>query len=231
MQRGERDLGGADEVQLVLGQAIDLLLGVGQEAGAVQRALAHEHGRDHRFEALAAQLRAEPSRRARARPSRGRRAGRQSARRTGWRRAPCRSSGRPARGGRLGLERRAREAHRPCARSSSSGPSAAVGSGRLGRRAISSSRRSLALAACSLWRLDLRAQLLHRLAQLRGLLAARLGGAELLASGPSARRAGSRRTWSRHATARSAASSCSHEHLQRSDRAARARRRRRSGRP
>ncbi len=32
VQRGQRDLGGADEEQLVLGQAVDLLLGVRQEA-------------------------------------------------------------------------------------------------------------------------------------------------------------------------------------------------------
>ena len=37
VQRGQRDLRGADQVQVVLGQAVDLLLGVGQEAGAVQR--------------------------------------------------------------------------------------------------------------------------------------------------------------------------------------------------
>ena len=55
MQGGERDLGGADQVELVLGQAVDLLLGVGQHAGAVERLLAHEHRRDHRLEALAAQ--------------------------------------------------------------------------------------------------------------------------------------------------------------------------------
>jgi len=34
---------------------VDLLLGVGQEAGAVQRLLAHEDGRDHRLEALLAE--------------------------------------------------------------------------------------------------------------------------------------------------------------------------------
>src|ERR1700733_8552485 len=55
---------------------------------------------------------------------------------------------------------------------SSSGPSAAVGSGRLGRRAISSSRRSFALAAASPWRLT---------CALRScLVATRLRGADLL---------------------------------------------------
>ena len=39
-----------------LGQVVDLLLGVGQEAGAVERLLADEHRRDDRLEAVAAQL-------------------------------------------------------------------------------------------------------------------------------------------------------------------------------
>ncbi len=56
MQRRERHLGGADQVQVVVGQRVDLLLGVGQHAGAVQRLLADEHRRDHRLEPLAAQL-------------------------------------------------------------------------------------------------------------------------------------------------------------------------------
>ena len=61
MQRGERDLGRADEVEVVVGQPVDLLLGVGQEAGAVQRLLAHEHRRDDRLEAVAAQLLQRPA--------------------------------------------------------------------------------------------------------------------------------------------------------------------------
>ena len=56
VQRGQRHLGGADQIEVVVGKPIDLLLGVGQEAGAVQRPLAHQHGRDHRLEAVAAQL-------------------------------------------------------------------------------------------------------------------------------------------------------------------------------
>ena len=61
MQRGERDLGRADEVQVVLGQVVDLLLGVGQHARAVERLLAHEHRRDDRLEAVAAQLLERPA--------------------------------------------------------------------------------------------------------------------------------------------------------------------------
>ena len=53
MQRGERDLARADQVERVVGQAVDLLLGVGQEAGPVQRLLAHQHGRHDRLEAVA----------------------------------------------------------------------------------------------------------------------------------------------------------------------------------
>ncbi len=56
MQRRQRDLRGADQVQVVVGQPVDLLLGVGQEAGSVQRALADQHRRDDRLEPLAPQL-------------------------------------------------------------------------------------------------------------------------------------------------------------------------------
>ena len=85
MQRGQRDLRGADEVQVVVGQAVDLLLGVGQEAGSVQRALAHEHGRDDRLEALRRAASRARSGRARTRASQGPRAGRQTASPTGAR--------------------------------------------------------------------------------------------------------------------------------------------------
>ena len=56
MERGERDLRGTDEVQVVVSQPVDLLLGVGQEPGPVQRPLAHQDRRDDRLEPLAAQL-------------------------------------------------------------------------------------------------------------------------------------------------------------------------------
>ena len=51
VKRRQRDLGGSDEIELVFGQPVELLLGVGQHAGPVERRLAHEHGRDHRHEA------------------------------------------------------------------------------------------------------------------------------------------------------------------------------------
>ena len=60
MQRGQRHLARADQVELVVGHAVDLLLGVGQEAGAVQRLLAHQHRRHHRHEALLLEQREHP---------------------------------------------------------------------------------------------------------------------------------------------------------------------------
>ena len=56
MQRRQRDLRRAGEVQVVVGQAVDLLLGVGKQAGPVQGLLADQHRWDHRLKALGAQL-------------------------------------------------------------------------------------------------------------------------------------------------------------------------------
>ena len=53
MQRGQRDLARTDEVQVVGGHVVDLLLGVGQHAGAEERLLADEHGRDDGLEPVA----------------------------------------------------------------------------------------------------------------------------------------------------------------------------------
>ena len=53
MQRGQRDLGGADEEELVALDLVDHLALAGEEAGAVERPLADEHRRHHRLEALA----------------------------------------------------------------------------------------------------------------------------------------------------------------------------------
>ena len=55
VQRRERHLARPREVQRVVGEPVDLLLGVGQEARAEQRLLAHEHRRDDRLEAVAAE--------------------------------------------------------------------------------------------------------------------------------------------------------------------------------
>ncbi len=60
MQRRERDLARAGEVEIVLGEVVDLLLGVGQKARAVERLPADEHRRDDRLEAVAAELRQRP---------------------------------------------------------------------------------------------------------------------------------------------------------------------------
>jgi hypothetical protein len=56
VQRRERDLGRPHQIEVVVGQVVDLLLGVGQEPGAQQRVLAHQHGRDHRLEPVPAEL-------------------------------------------------------------------------------------------------------------------------------------------------------------------------------
>ena len=118
MQRGQRP---PREVptrySVVGGQVVDLLLGVGQEAGPEQRLLAHEHRRDDRLEAVAAELLQRPAHEreleqdevaaqvGEARPRQARR------------RAPCRSGRRPARGGpwrpRPTRARRARRRRRP----------------------------------------------------------------------------------------------------------------------
>jgi len=50
VQRRQCHLGGADQVEVVVRQPVDLLLGVGQHAGADQRPLTHEHRRDYRLE-------------------------------------------------------------------------------------------------------------------------------------------------------------------------------------
>src|SRR5439155_12970680 len=61
VQRGERHLAGADQVERVVGQAVDLLLGVGQEAGAVHGLLAHENWGNDRLVAVGAQALERPA--------------------------------------------------------------------------------------------------------------------------------------------------------------------------
>ena len=56
VQRGQRNLGGPGEVQVVVCEPVDLLLGVRQEPGAEQGLLANEDGRDSRLEPVPAQL-------------------------------------------------------------------------------------------------------------------------------------------------------------------------------
>ena len=53
VERGERDLGGSDQVEVVVAGRVDLRFVGGEEAGAVHGLLADEHRRDDRGEALA----------------------------------------------------------------------------------------------------------------------------------------------------------------------------------
>ena len=100
MQRGERDLRGPGQVEVIVGEAVDLLLGVGQEAGPVERLLAHERGRDHGLEAKRAQPLERPAdERELEQDEVALEVGEARARRAAPP-PPCRSSGRPARGGR-----------------------------------------------------------------------------------------------------------------------------------
>ena len=85
MQPRQRDLGGAGEEQLVLGDLVDLVAVAGQEPGPLQRLLADQHRRHHRLVALGrgrARSRSGPGP-ARAAP--GRPSGRRSASRRGGR--------------------------------------------------------------------------------------------------------------------------------------------------
>ena len=56
-ERCERHLRGPGQIQIVVREPVELLFGVGQHARADQRALAHEHRRDHGLEVLLEQLR------------------------------------------------------------------------------------------------------------------------------------------------------------------------------
>ena len=56
VKRGQGHLAGSHQVEVVVGQVVDLLLGVGKEARPVERLLADEHGRDDGLEAVADEL-------------------------------------------------------------------------------------------------------------------------------------------------------------------------------
>ena len=57
MVGGQRDLGGADQVQVVLLQVVDVVGGLAEEAGALHRGRTHQRRRDHRREAPLGRLR------------------------------------------------------------------------------------------------------------------------------------------------------------------------------
>ena len=136
MQAGQRDLGGAGEEELVLGDLVDLVAVAGQEAGPLQRLFADQDRRDHRLVALGrgpARSRSGPGP-ARAAP------GRPSGRRSASRRAapPASMSIRPSSVpiSRWSRGSKSNSGGSPTSRrttaSSSVIPSGASGSGRLG---------------------------------------------------------------------------------------------------
>ena len=141
---GQRDLGGAGQVQVVLLQVVEVGLLGRQEAGAVHGPLAGQDRRQHEQEPLAGQLvDDEPVQRHLGQRHVADPVGEPGAR-TAARPWPCRSSRAASRGQvrpcgskpNFGCSPQVRTS---CA-SSSSMPSAAVGSGRFGIRASSSSR-------------------------------------------------------------------------------------------
>ena len=134
------DLRGADEEEVVLGDLVDLLAVVGEEAGPEQRLLADQDRRDHRLVALAAQPAPSRSGPAPARAAPGRPSGRRSASRRASPPTPCRS-GRArcrSRGGRAARSR-TRAARRPRARRPR--PPRSSRRGRRGRAGWGGSRR------------------------------------------------------------------------------------------
>ena len=177
MERGERHLGGARQVELVLGQRVDLLLGVGQEAGAVQRLLAHEHRRDRPARSPSRRAARAPSARARARAARAGPSGRRSASPPRARPPPCRPGRRAGRGGRG----RSCPAS-PTSRSTSSS-SGAVGSGGFGTPASSGLQLLLDLADLGLELLHLRGHAAHLLDRGRCVAARALRLGDLVVGG------------------------------------------------
>ena len=69
VERGEADLRGPDQEEVVAGDLVDLSAVGRQEAGPEERLLPHQHGRRHRGEPLPAELVEARTARARARPA------------------------------------------------------------------------------------------------------------------------------------------------------------------
>ena len=93
------------------GRRVDLLLGVRQEARAVERPLAHEHRRDHRLEAVVAELLQRPPHERELDAHELPEQVREARRPTAGHRGPCRSSRPPAPGGRAPRSRARHLAH------------------------------------------------------------------------------------------------------------------------
>ena len=140
VQAGQRDLGGADQEEVVLGHLVDLVAVAGQEAGPVQRLFADQDRRHHRLVALAAdQLDREADQGQLEHHQVALQVGEARAREPG-RRPPCRSG--PARcrsrGGR-GARSRTRAARRP--RAGRPRPPRSSRRGRRGRAGWAARRR------------------------------------------------------------------------------------------
>ena len=154
VQPGQRHLGGADQVEVVLGRAVDRGPVGGEEAGPEHRLLAHQHRRHDRREALGLQqVHGERDQR-QLQPHQRAHAGRRSAR---PRRARPRSRSRPPSGRRqlhvvARRERRTRAARPPGGSRPRRPPRrrAPPASGRLGRATSSASRARLELAQLGL---------------------------------------------------------------------------------
>ena len=146
MQGGERDLGGADQEQLVALDLVDHLPLAGEEPGPVERPLADEHRRDDRLEALGADhLDGEADQRQLDQHEVAEQVGEARARGGGrlldLDPAVARGRGRGGRGPRSRSSARSPTSRRTTA-SSSVSPSGRVRVGRLGSVAASASRRA-----------------------------------------------------------------------------------------
>ena len=177
--RRERHLGGADQVEVVLVEVVDVLGGLAEEAGALHRLRADQRRRQHRGEAGGGGLRHRRVAPGPAPAGRRRRSGSRSASRRPWRRARRRSrraAGR-APGGPWARSprRRSRGACRCVSRvtKSSSPPTGTSGCDEV-RRAASSSSCGLGVGrvALGVGGLDVGGELARLLQQL-GLLVAR----------------------------------------------------------
>ena len=192
VEAGERDLGRTGQVEVVVGERVDVRALGGEEAGAVHRLLADEHRREHRDVPVRHGRVDREAVERRARAGRCRRRGSRSASRRAARRAPSRSGRSRCARGRAGPGSPTR---RSSSASSSVSPSGEEGSGGFGtcssRRsrsasaaassssaALSSSFTRFSSSSCGRRRLALQLQLAAQLVRARDELAPALVGRE-----------------------------------------------------